>query len=121
MTAVKVDYEWQYDEDKVFETGIVGHTVVHDYFVLDNNGKLTLKKGYAWNGATAAIDTDSFIDPSAVHDAFYQMIKEKLVPESVRLKADLLLRKMCIEKGMLRLRAEYVFLMVRAFGGKFAR
>ena len=121
MTAKKVDYEWQYDEDRVFETGITGYTVIHDYFVLSFSGKLTLKKGYAWNGATAAIDTANFIDPSAVHDAFYQMIKEGLLPDYVRIKADMLLRKMCIDKGMSKFRAGYVYLMVRTFGGNFAR
>lgn len=121
MNIEKVDYKYQLKNDLIFWTGICSHTVIHDWFVLNSAGKLTLKKGYAWNGATAAIDTDNFLEPSAVHDAFYQMVKDKLVPESVRAKADLLLKNMCVERGMSKLRAGYVYLAVRAFGGKFAR
>jgi len=40
-----------------------------------------------------------------VHDALYQLMRLKLLPASLRETADMLLRRICIEDGMCRLRA----------------
>lgn len=121
MNIEKVDYKYQLKSDVKQFTDITGYCVISDWFTLSQTGELTLKKGYCWNGATGAFDTHDFLIPSAVHDALYQMIKLKLLPESTRLKADQLLRKMCKKRGMSAFRAQYVYLAVRIFGSKFAR
>jgi len=58
---------------------------------------------------------------SLVHDAFYQLMRiEKMTP-SYKDYADRLLQKICIEDGMSRFRAWYVFQGVRLFGGGNAK
>lgn len=121
MNVENVDYKYQLKEDSVFKVPVEGYNINEDYFSLNEFGTLTLKKGYAWNGATVAIDTKNFMDASAVHDSLYQMIKTKLLPEALRIVADKELKRMCLKAGMSSLRAQYVYLAVRAFGSIFAR
>lgn len=120
MSINKVDYKYQISSNMEFQTPVFGYDIDEDYYSLDSLGKLMLKKGYAWNGATLAIDTESFKRPSAVHDALYQMIKTKAIPASKRIVADKLLKTMCRKAGMSAFRAQYVYLAVRAFGSIFA-
>jgi len=121
MNIEPVDYKYQLKSESSFKTEIKGYKVESDYYSLDVAGWLSLKKGYAWNGATAAIDSEDFMNASAIHDAFYQMIAQGELPEAERISADEELRRFCIAAGMTRLRAQYVYLAVRVFGGFFAR
>lgn len=89
---------------------------VDSLFISLKNGKLTIRKGYAWDGPSGvSIDTANFMRGSLVHDAFYQLIREGHLPNTARLYADELLRKICREDGMWRIRAWYVFKAVRWF------
>ena len=92
------------------------------WVVLSKTGRLTLKKGYAWDGPSGpTIDTKNFMRGSLVHDGLYQLIREKLLPGNKRKPADVLLWLICLEDGMSRTRADYVYHAVRVFGGGAAR
>ena len=56
-----------------------------------------------------------------VHDAFYQLMRMGLLPQSYREDADALLRKMCREDGMSSWRAWYVYHSLRKFGAAAAK
>jgi hypothetical protein len=88
-----------------------------DYIQLDTDGNLTISKGYAWDGPSGpTIDTLSFMRASLVHDAFYQLMREGCLDHKIyRDPSDRLLQKMCIEDGMWRLRAWWVYQGVRLF------
>jgi hypothetical protein len=81
-------------------------------------GKLVIYKGYAWDGPSGpTIDTKNFMRGSLVHDAYYQLMREGYIEPGVwRKYADDELRRICIEDGMSRFRAWYVWKAVRAFG-----
>ena len=89
-----------------------------DYIELTKNGRLTIKKGYAWDGPSGpAIDTRNFMRGSLVHDALYQLMRERfLKKKKYRKPADNLLRKMCREDGMFCIRSNWVYIGVRLFG-----
>jgi len=92
------------------------------WVTLSGTGRLTLKKGYAWDGPSGpAIDTKNFMRGLLVHDGCYQLMREKLLPARQRRPADELLWLICLEDGMSRVRADYVFHAVRAFGAPSAR
>ena len=84
---------------------------------------LLVKKGYVWDGPSGpTIDTKNFMRGSLVHDALYQLMREgKLDPTLRRKQADLLLYNICVEAGMSRARAGYVYRSLRIFGGKHAQ
>ncbi len=48
---------------------------------------LTLEPEYFWDGATKAIDDPTIIEPSAVHDALYQLLLENYPFGSAEFKA----------------------------------
>ena len=88
-----------------------------EYIKLDGEGSLTLAEGYAWDGPSGpTIDTLTFMRGSLVHDALYQLMRDRhLDHDAYREAADRVLQKICIEDGMSRLRAWWVYHGVRLF------
>jgi len=86
-----------------------------EFIMLDSSGLLSVQSGYAWDGPSGpAIDTKNFMRGSLVHDALYQLIREKqLDPDIHRAQADSILKKICLEDGMCAIRAWWVYLAVR--------
>jgi len=97
-------------------------TWIHDYYQIKDK-VLTVKKGYAWNGASGpAIDDITTIRASCFHDAMYQMIEDGELDEAVARKpADLMYKDIMLEDGAPWWRAAYHYWAVRLFGGLFAR
>jgi hypothetical protein len=92
--------------------------IVSEFIMLGVDGEMHLKSGYAWDGPSGpTFDTLSFMRGSLVHDAFYQLIRERHLPQDpFRELADRLLRDHCLEDGMSALRAWYVYQAVRLRG-----
>ncbi len=98
------------------------HSISTKFIDLDSSGLLTIKKNYAWDGPSGpAFDTKNFMRGSLVHDALYQLMREKLIPLEKRENADWLLREICIADGMSKIRADWVYLGVDLFGKSSAR
>ncbi|HUU41722.1 MAG TPA: DUF1353 domain-containing protein [Desulfatiglandales bacterium] len=92
------------------------------FISLDMDGLLIIKKGYAWDGPSGpTIDTANFMRGSLVHDALYQLMREKHLEQEHREYADRLLREICIEAGMSNARAWWVYQGVRIGGASSAR
>jgi len=118
--AYKGGYKYQLKEDYVTETRITPPTPIQtEYIALMSQGRISIKRGYAWDGPSGpTIDTLNFMRGSIVHDALYQLIREGHLEEGkYREPADRLLQKMCIEDGMSKLRAWWVYQGVRLGGG----
>jgi hypothetical protein len=109
-------YKYQLIEDYTCDTEIQGWEYEGDWFSFKKDGTLTLKKGYAWNGANCFPDIDSIMEPSAVHDALYQLGRLKVLPYEQRVSADMLLYKMCLRCGMDDWLANWVFAGVNVGG-----
>jgi len=78
--------------------------------------RLTMLKGYAWDGPSGpAVDSPNFMRGSLVHDALYQLLRLGVLPQFCRKRADEELRRICLEDGMPRIRAELVYWAVRTF------
>ena len=85
---------------------------------LDVNGMLTIFRGYTFEPSGPTFHTKSFMRGALVHDALYQLIRNKLLPEATWRKfADKELRDICIEDGMWEWRANLIYKTVRAAGG----
>ena len=86
---------------------------------LVNFQTMIIKQGYCWDGPSGpTIDTENFMRGSLVHDALYQLMREEKLARSFQKAADDCLRRMCIEDGMWRIRAWWVWKGVRDFGHK---
>ena len=110
-------YKYRTTEEREFNVEITGETASTRKLELDPNGTLTIRKRYAWDGPSGpTIDTTSFMRGALVHDALYQLIRERQLPFECRDHADRLLRKMCLADGMWSFRAWYVYQAVKRFG-----
>lgn len=82
------------------------------------SGKIRILEGYAWDGPSGpAFDTPNFMTPSMVHDALYQLMRNKVLPlDPYREIADEMMYQMCRERGMCAPRAWWCKRGVRRFG-----
>jgi hypothetical protein len=112
-------YKYQLKDSYTVSIGIrLAVPIKTDYISLDADGSITIKKGYAWDGPSGwTIDTLTFMRGSLLHDALYQLMREKhLDHNTYREPADRLLQRICKEDGMWSLRAWWVYQAVRLFG-----
>jgi len=115
----KDGYKYQLKADYVSNIGIKpNHPVDLKYVALSEDGKITIRNGYAWDGPSGpTIDTLNFMRGSLVHDALYQLMREgELDAGAWKEQADRLLQEMCKDDGMSSLRAWGVYQGVRVFG-----
>ena len=86
------------------------------HFRLDPDSVLTLETGFMWDGPSGPTwDTPNWMLPSAVHDAFYRLLTEDLIPDRAKCRkhADDLMYAMLRERGMNNFRASYSWVAVR--------
>ena len=103
----------------IVRRGITDQAISHPYMHLDKNGVLEIFPGYAWDGSTCSFDKNS-MRASLVHDALYQLMREGLLPQDCRNMADRLLQQICLDAGMSRIRAWWVYRGVSRFSKPFA-
>jgi len=90
------------------------HDITTEYISFTTAGYLVIRDRYGWDGPSGpTIDTEDFMRGSLVHDALYQLMREGHLSTKFRKHADKALKRICIEDGMSRVRAEYVYWAVR--------
>jgi hypothetical protein len=111
-------YKYQLAEDYHVQTAVLPFANIdHDFIKLSDVGVLTIRKGYAWDGPSGpTVDSKNFMRGSLVHDALYQLMREKLLDGGWRETADSELRRICREDGMSWVRAWWVYRGVRLGG-----
>ncbi len=115
-------YKYNLHSDLEFDTGIeVANPQNLGLLEIDSKGKLTIRMGYSWDGPSGpTIDTKNFMQGSLIHDALYQLMREGVLPQHVRKRTDEILQKVCIEDGMSKVRAWWVYHGVRIGGASSA-
>ena len=95
-------YRYQLAKDYVHQINIKRRNIDHDFIKLTAGGRLTVKKGYAWDGPSGPVaDTKEHMRASLVHDALYQLMRNRdLNTEGDRKKADKLFAVMCRDDGV---------------------
>lgn len=133
-------HDWyQLVEEASHYTGIKPLKAGGNAFVdITESGLITMRVGYAWNGATGALDTKSIMRGCALHDAGYQLTRLGYISEDDRPILDWLLFDMVQADGLYlaeslpwllrgparalaRARAVWVHAGVRLGGGVFIR
>lgn len=112
------DWKYRLCEEYAIQTKLRVEGYIHTAFIsLSPSGVLTIKKGYAWDGASGpTIDTKSTMRGSLVHDALYQLGRLKLLPENGKALADKLFYFILKEDGTGRFRSWYYWRAVVLFG-----
>ena len=119
-SCIKYTKGWKYqlaEDYSQFVTIRPAKGVATDYIRLGMDGRLTVCKGYAWDGASGpAFDTETILRASLVHDALYQLMGMKLIDLIHRKAADEHLYQIARESGMSWARAQWVYRAVRLYG-----
>lgn len=120
--AYRAGYKYQLAEDYSVQLDFAPAADIKDDFLEFNPiGVLTVRMGYAWDGPSGpTIDTPNFMRGSLVHDALYQLMRERRLDQAHRKAADETLRRICREDGMSQIRAWWVYQGVRLGGGPSA-
>jgi len=108
MIRYKAGYKYQLIEGDECMTSIYpGESVVTPYIELTVLGKLTVKKGYAWDGPSGpTLDTVNAMRGSLFHDALYQLMRENYITRNGNRKlADKVLRDIARADGMTKARS----------------
>jgi len=122
MIKYRKGYKYQLAENYTIRLTIFDHDIQSDFINLDKQGILQIKKGYAWDGPSGpTIDTKTFMRGSLVHDVLYQLIREGKLDSLYRKYADYMIREICLEDGMCRLRAWYVYVGLRRYANFAAK
>ena len=119
----------------VFHTQVVPpEDIITPFICLNRDGWLFIAEGYAWDGATGCPDVALILRASLIHDALYQLIREKHLAYFWRQSADLEFRNAILEDGKFlathspswlkrktakaaaKVLAETAYLAVQAFG-----
>ncbi|HOR98919.1 MAG TPA: hypothetical protein PLZ74_11165 [Kiritimatiellia bacterium] len=116
-------YKYQLAEDDVSYTAIRPVAdIVTDFIELTKEGRLLIRKAYAWDGCSGcAIDDKTNMRGGLRHDAKYQLMRLGLLPPEDREIADIELREDCLDAGMWKIRAWYYFEGVDHFAEFAAR
>ncbi len=115
----KSDYKYQLAEGYAISISIKPKSDIKTEFIdLDTDGKLTVKKGYAWDGPSGPVkDTKENMRASLVHDALYQLMRNKeLKSRTHRKAADQEFKDICKADGVSNFRASVYYKALRKFG-----
>jgi hypothetical protein len=95
-------------------TPITGYNIAHDEFLLEPNGKLTIYKGFSWDGASGpTFDTKNSMRPSLFHDCFCLMLRAKMIDyDQWQDTVNQFFKQQCLEEGMWAWRAHLWYLAV---------
>jgi len=120
MNAIRYrkGYKYQLAEDYHSTTRLrPDHVIDTRYIGLHPDGNLTVRSGYAWDGASGpTIDTKNCLRGSLAHDVKYQLIRSGLLSYCSKVIADEELHEDLLADGMNKWRAWVWWYSVDAFG-----
>jgi hypothetical protein len=113
------DYKYQLAEGFAISISIKPKSDIKTEFIdLDTDGNLTVKKGYSWDGPSGPVkDTNDNMRASLVHDALYQLMRNKeLNSRTHRKAADQEFKDICKADGVSNFLASVYYKALRKFG-----
>lgn len=82
---------------------------------LTQYGRLTIHKGFCWDGPTGMIDTESTMQSSCIHDILCEWYADGLLTKEERKQADQLFKAENKATNMPSIRIKYSYQAVRKF------
>ena len=122
MNAIRYQHGYKYQLYETYSHRLINKIstdkdIKTRFIDLSTDGILTIKQGYASDGPSGvSVDTKSFMRGAFVHDALYQLMREGQISRDQKDAADAELRDVCIQDGMMKIRAWWVFQAVQRFG-----
>ena len=112
--------DWRYTLNRSFtlyHSSLVGLEFNIPYVQVFPVGRLVVKEGYSWDGATLTLNTHDLIVPSLVHDALYQCLREGL-DQSYKAVADKIFYQLLLENKVNKILSWIMYKAVVHFAPK---
>lgn len=109
---------YKLEQPYIIQTRINNVGGSYEEITLDDDGRLTLAKGFMWNGVTGFPDLDSMMRGSCVHDALYVLLhsnRSHLDRATHKRALDRLMRRIFVEDGCPRPIADGAYWVVYNF------
>jgi len=107
-------YKYVVAETFTRQTNIVGHTVRDAQSELLPDGRLTISRGYPWDGNSGpCFDCRTSLEGSCVHDVLCDYVNQGLLPGYLQPMIDQEYYAICVEKRMWWRRARWRMLAIR--------
>ena len=87
-------------EDCEYQTIVRDFRVSTRWYELYEDGRLFVRAGFPWDGATGAFDTDDILNASLVHDIICELVNEGLLPDWVQALGDEEFRRIAKKDSM---------------------
>jgi hypothetical protein len=91
------------------------------WVALSNDGVLSIRAEYSWDGCTMVPDPPGTQRASLYHDALYQLHREGLLPLRARKQSDVVFKRYLVRDRAPWWARLLYYRGVRVFGGAFAR
>jgi len=115
-------FKYRLLEDYFFDTGIkLRKSVSYELIELKTTGRMHLKTGYMWDGATWFPDIQPVMRASLEHDPPYLLFMLKLLDLKHRITINGRFKDVCIKDGMKKWLAKLVYRVLRVFGDDHIR
>jgi len=102
--------DWRVLKDFSYKTEIKPkETITSNFFIFHNNGIIEVLKGFCWDGPTGGLDTKNAMLASLLHDIGCILRARGLLTDREINQFDDLYYKVCLEEGMSKFRAGYMF------------
>ena len=107
----RAGYKYQLVKDYSIQLDLrLPEDIVTEYITLTKSGLLTMFRGYAWDGCSGpTYDDKTNMRGGLVHDGGYQLMRLGLLSQEYKGFFDRLLKSVCLEDGMWKIRAWYYF------------
>ncbi len=116
------NYKYQLVNEYSIQILINCSKIDEKYITLKESGNLIIKQNYCWNGPSGpASDLPNMMRASLVHDALYQLMRDRYLGLGWRKQADKLFRDICKEDGLNEWAADFAYCFIRNFGENAAR
>lgn len=83
---------------------------------LTTAGLLIIEKGYAWDHASGALDTDNIIEGALVHDALCELMHNSFLPKRYWGQAADIMYDINVGNGMFKWRAAWIRKAIKVAG-----
>jgi len=115
-------FKYRLLENYFFDTGITPRKAVESGFIkLMTTGRVHIKAGFSWDGATCFPDIQSVIRSSLEHDALYTLFILDLLNQRHRKTVNGRFFAVCVADGMYRFLAKQVYWVLRLLGDNHVR
>lgn len=99
-----------------YPTGVEPGLIIRTYYIDLVLGELFMKKGFCFEPSGPTFKTKNFMQGSCVHDALYWLMCHGYLSHKWKHEADRLMRQICLEDGMSRIRSRWCFEAVDKLG-----